>query len=212
MTFASAGVIVCAAVVGKGSQLLEVSRALRDTHDGPRLYLIGYQVAETRGELTSLESNLRHSKGVPYEVARFGKAAIGTQLGTAFAAEVASYYATSLDPSKLPGLMKKRAQALGSTNLVGELALLPHGEKVASSMRLRAGFAYWPEDFQPQPCHPEVLATVAVLLQRAREHDKLPDERRLSTQSFRHVVLDPENFSPVYGESSKRHFRGIKKR
>lgn len=192
---ARAGVIVCAAVVGKGSQLLEVSRALRDTHDGPRLYLIGYQVAETRGELTSLESNLKHSKGVPYEVARFGKAAIGTQLGAAFAAEVTSYYATSLDPSRLPGLMKKRAQALGSTNVVGELALLPHGERVASSMRLRAGFAYWPEDFQPQPCHPEVLATVAVLLQRAREHDKLPDERRLSTPSFRHVVLDPENFS-----------------
>ena len=91
--------------------------------------------------------------------------------------------------------MKKRAQVLGSTKVVGELALLPHGERVASSMRLRAGFAYWPEDFQPQPCHPEVLATVAVLLQRAREHDKLPDERRLSTPSFRHVVLDPKNFS-----------------
>ena len=192
---ARAGVVVCAAVVGKGSQLLEVSRALRDKHDGPRLYLIGYQVAETRGELAALESNLKHSKGVPYEVARFGKAAIGTQLGTAFAAEVTSYYATSLDPSKLPGLMKRRAQALGTTNATGELALLPHGEKVASSMRLRAGFAYWPKDFEPQPCHPEVLATVAVLLQRAREHDKLPDERRLSTPSFRHVVLDPENFS-----------------
>jgi hypothetical protein len=189
------GVIVCAAVVGKGSQLLEVSRALRDKHDGPRLYLIGYQVAETRGELTALESNLRHSKGVPYEVARFGKAAIGTQLGATFASEVEAFYGSSLDPRRLPGLMKQRARTLGTTSRTGELALLPHGEQVAESMRLRAGFAYWPKQFEPQPCHAEVLATIAVLLQRAREHDKLPEERRLATPSFRHVVLDPENFS-----------------
>jgi hypothetical protein len=190
-----AGVVVCAAVVGKGSQLLEVSRALRDKHGGPRLYVIGYQVAETRGELTALESNLRHSKGVPYEVARFGKAAIGTQLGATFASEVEVFYGSSLDPRRLPGLMKRRAQVLGTTNATGELALLPHGEQLADSMRLRAGFAYWPEQFEPQPCHAEVLATIAVLLQRAREHDKLPEERRLATPSFRHVVLDPENFS-----------------
>ncbi|GAP36299.1 hypothetical protein ISF6_2139 [Piscinibacter sakaiensis] len=190
-----AGVIVCAAVVGKGSQMLEVSRALRDKHDGPRLYLIGYQVAETRGELMALELNLRHSKGVPYEIARFGKAAIGTQLGASFGSEVEAFYGSSLDPRELPGLMKRRAQILGSTSNIGELALLPHGEQVADSMRLRAGFAYWPKEFEPQPCHAEVLATIAVVLQRAREHDKLPEGRRLASQSFRHVVLDPENFS-----------------
>jgi hypothetical protein len=190
-----AGVVVCAAVVGKGSQLLEVSRALRDRHDGPRLYLIGYQVAETRGELAALEANLKHSKGVPYEVARFGKAAIGTQLGATFASEVEVFYGSSLDPRKLPGLMKRRAQILGTTNQTGELAFLPHGEQVSDAMRLRAGFAYWPKQFEPQPCHAEVLGTIAVLLQRAREHDKLPEERRLATPSFRHVVLDPENFS-----------------
>ncbi len=190
-----AGVVVCAAVVGKGSQLLEISRALRDKHDGPRLYVIGYQVAETRGELTALEANLRHSKSVPYEVARFGKSAIGTQLGATFASEVETYYGTSLDSRKLPGLMRQRAKTLGTISVTGKLALLPHGERMDEAMRLRAGFAYWPKNFEPQPCHAEVLATVAVLLQRAREHDKLPDERRLATPSFRHVVLDPENFS-----------------
>jgi hypothetical protein len=62
-------------------------------------------------------------------------------------------------------------------------------------MKLRAGFAYWPEGYEAAPFHPEVLATVAVLLQRARELDKLPDDRRLSTASYRQVVLDPENFA-----------------
>ena len=189
------GVIVCAAVVGKGSQLLEVSRTLRNKHCGPRLYLIGFQVTETRSELKAFAANLRHSKDVPYEVARFGKAAVGTQLGQAFTAEVEAFYKDSLNPQNLPGLMKQRAQVLGKTNRIGNLALLPSGEKADDSMHLRAGFAYWPKAYTPQACHAEVLATIAVLLQRAREHEGLPDERQLSTRSFRHVVLDPENFS-----------------
>lgn len=191
----SAGVVACAAVAGKGSQLLEVSRMLRDKHEGPRLYLVGYQVAETRGELSGLRANLVHSKTVPYDFARFGGAAVGTSLSSSFEREVATYYGLSIDTGSLPGLMRRRANALGSTATVGELALLPHGSKVDAAMRLRAGFAFWPDGYEPAPFHAEVLATVAVLLQRAREHDKLPDDKRLSTASYRQVVLDPENFA-----------------
>lgn len=190
-----AGIIVCATVVGKGSQLLEVSRSLRDMHEGPRLYIIGYQVAETRSELKTLKANLKHSKSVPYQVETYGAAAIGTQLLASFEQESKLYYGSSEDLGRLPGLMVNRSRVLGSTNPVGKLALLPSGASLDGSMRLRAGFAYWSTDFEPQACHAEVLATIGVLLQRAREHDKLPDERRLSTASYRHVVLDPENFT-----------------
>lgn len=189
------GVIVCAAVIGKGSQLLEVSRTLRDKHEGPRLYVVGYQVAESRGELASLESNLKHSKGVPHEVARYGRAATGTQLGASFKSEIEAFYPPSLDNKGLPGLLKRRAPMLGGASPIGKLSLLPHGEKVDKVMNLRAGFAYWPEGYVSQPCHAEVLATVAVLLQRARELESLPEEKRLATASFRHVVLAPENFA-----------------
>jgi hypothetical protein len=189
------GVIVCATVVGKGSQLLEVSRSLRDKHEGPRLYLLGYQVAETRSELKALLGNLRHSKSVPYEIARYGAAAIGTQLLASYDQEVKAYYGPSRDLRTLPGLMTARGNALGSTSPVGGLVLLPHGEDVSDAMRLRAGFAYWSTEYVPQACQAEVLATVAVLLQRARENDKLPDDKRLATSSYRHVVLDPENFT-----------------
>jgi len=191
----TAGVIICAAVVGKGSQLLEISRTLRDKHEGPRLYIVGFQVAENRSELTSLDTNLRHSKVVQYEIAKFGKAAVGTQLEESFNAEVSRYYAPFRDLRALPSKLQQRGRLLGSIANLHELAMLPHGPDAQSPMRLRAGFAYWPENFEPQPCHAEVLATVAVLLQRAREHDKLPDERRLSSSSFRHVVLSPENFT-----------------
>lgn len=191
----TAGVVICSAVVGKGSHLLEVSRMLRDKHDGPRLYLVGYQVTETRGELVGLRANLVHSKSVPYDFKRFGGAAIGTAITSAFELERKTYYDLSTDPSFLPGSMRQRALALGSTGPVRQLALLPHGAEVDDAMRLRSGFAYWADGYSPEACHPEVLATVAVLLQRAREHDKLPDERRLSSLSYRHVVLDPENFA-----------------
>lgn len=191
----AAGVVVCAAVIGKGSQLLEVSRLLRDKHDGARLYLVGYQVTETRGELSGLRANLVHSKSVPYDFARFGGAAIGTSLASSFEREAATFFSPSVESDALPGLLRDRATVLGTTQRVGQLALLPHGPFLRSSMRLRSGFAYWPDGYAPGAFHPEVLATIAVLLQRARENEELPEERRLSTASYRHVVLDPENFA-----------------
>lgn len=189
------GVAICAAVVGKGSQLLEVSRALRDMHTGPRLYIVGYQVAETLSELKTLPANLRHSQRVPYDFAAFGKAAIGTQLSEAFSAEVAAYYAAARESKALPTQVAQRGRALGGVNAIRHLGLLPHGPHADEHMKLRSGFAYWPSSYKPQACHPEVLATVGVLLQRAREHVGLPDERRLGSGSYRHVLLHPENFT-----------------
>jgi hypothetical protein len=189
----SSGVIACGSVVGKGSQLLEVSRTLRDLHEGPRLFVIGFQIAESRGEIKGLISNLKHSKGVPHEVVRFGHAAIGTQLLASYEQEQAMYYPASRDLNGLPSVMKRRGATLGGAQSVGSLSLLPYGLKVDGNMRLRSGFAYWPT-FNGDACQPSVIATMAILLQRARE-EKLPEERRLATASYRHVVLDPENFA-----------------
>lgn len=191
----SGGAIICAAVVGKGSQLLEISRTLRDKHNGPRLYILGFQVTESGSELRGLVSNLRHAKEIPHDLIRFGGAATGTQLLACFESECSMFYTPSLDISTLPDAMRRRVSAIGSSGKVGHLALLPHGGTVSESMQLRQGFAYWPPDFKTVSCQPEVIATMAVLLQRARESEKVPEERRLSTASFRQVVLDPENFS-----------------
>lgn len=189
------GVVICAAVVGKGSQLLEISRALRDMHAGPRLYIVGYQVAETLGELKTLPANLRHSKRVPYDFSAFGKVAIGTQLSESFAAEVSAYYGAARESKSLPAQVRQRGRLLGGVSVVRHLGLLPHGAHADEHMKLRSGFAYWPSTYTPQACQPEVLATVGVLLQRAREHVGLPEERRLGSGSFRHVLLHPENFT-----------------
>lgn len=190
-----AGVIICAAVVGKGSKLLEISRALRDRHDGPRLYIVGYQVAEARDELKTLPSNLKHSKDVAHEFVVFGSAAVGNQLGQSYLDEVKAYYPGSTTLSGPTPLLAKRATAIGKVDPVGALALLPSGPKTDEPLQIRTGFAYWPKGYAAQPCQAEILGTVGVLLQRAREHERVPEERSLSSSSFRHVLLHPENFT-----------------
>ncbi len=191
----SSGVIACAAVIGKGSQLLEVSRVLREKHKGPRLFVVGFQVTETRGELNTLRANLVHAKGIPHDFQRFGCAAIGTQLKESFDQETRRFYNPSADFTQLPGSMAQRAAVLGQASNIGSLSLLPHGDALSLPLQIRPGFAYWPDGFSAGAYQPEILATVAVLLQRAREHDKLADEHRLWSSTYRHVVLDPENFA-----------------
>ena len=191
----NAGVVVCAAVIGKGSQLLEVSRALRDKHKGPRLYVVGFQVTEGRSEIKALPLNLKHAKDIQHEFTAFGTAAVGSQLAQSYRAEVSQYYPPSADLPQLPKRIALRASTLGEVDQVGVLALLPCGEATEGELQIRPGFAYWAQGYDTQACQPEILGTVGVLLQRAREDDKVPGEYRLASPSFRHVLLDPENFA-----------------
>lgn len=62
---------------------------------------------------------------------------------------------------------------------------------------LRKDFAYWKGvTYKAGSEHaPWVLATVATILQRAREEASIESEYRLATDAFQHVVLNPENFA-----------------
>jgi hypothetical protein len=188
------GLIICAAVVGKGSQLLEISAALRDRHKrGPRLYLAGVQVTETREELRSLKPNLVHSKAVRHEFEVFRSVAVGRQLGVTFQDEARVFYSPGATPPAVDWL-RHRAAVLGTIDALHDYALLPGGD-ADSPLGLREGFAYWEEGYEPGPLQAEVMGTMGVLLQRAREEKALAPERRLSSASYQHVVLSPENFA-----------------
>jgi hypothetical protein len=189
------GVIVCAAVVGKGSLLLEISRALRDKHCGARLFVVGFHVTDTREELGSLKLNLQHDKLVSHDFACFGAAAIGRPIQSSFAEEVKQFQQGGIEASAYPGTLGDRLTLLGGASPIGSLALLPHGASVSEPLRLRDTFAFWKEGYVPGPYHAEVLATMAVILQRAREEKKLAEPDRLSASTYRHVVLHPDNFS-----------------
>jgi hypothetical protein len=191
-----AGVIVCAAVVGKGSQLLDISRQLRSFHKGPRLYLIGFQVAEVAEDLRLLVTNLSQSRDKNYEVRIYGSIAVGTQLLRSYSEEVARFYPTDLAERNIPEALRERAKLLGSDQSVTKRSLLP-GLDSTESMKLRPGFVFWnskplekEQDFQV-----EAIATIAIVLQKARDNPELLEEHRLASAAFRHVMLSPENFS-----------------
>lgn len=190
------GVLVCAAVVGKGSQLLETSRALRDLHDGPRLYVVGIQVTETREETKTLGPNLEHAKPVKHEFTAYKRLAIGLQLGRSFSDEAHTYYDPSFDASQIPEPLKRRAGLLGQNEPIEASVLLPWGDQAANALELRPGYAYWAgKPYKAGAHQASVLGTVGLLLQRAREDKDVDAEKRLSSLSFRHVLLDPENFA-----------------
>lgn len=191
----NAGVVICAAVVGKGSRLLEISRALRDKDCGARLYIVGFQVTDSREELNALTQNLQHDKLVKHDFASFGSIAIGRQLEGSFADEVRRYRLEGVEALAYPGALGERITALGDVRPIGSLGLLPCGDEATQPLRLRETFAFWRDPYEAGPCHAEVLATIAVILQRAREDRKVAEPHRLATSTYRHVALHPDNFS-----------------
>jgi hypothetical protein len=182
-------------VVGKGSLLLEISRTLRDKGCGSRLYIVGFQVTDSREELITLKQNLLHDKLVPHDYASFGAIAIGRQLQASFDDEVRRYRVSGAEAAAYPGTLGERMATLGGVTPVATLGLLPHGNEARLPLRLRETFAFWLEGYTAGPYHAEVLATIAVILQRAREDRKVAESDRLSTSAYRHVALHPENFS-----------------
>jgi hypothetical protein len=105
------------------------------------------------------------------------------------------YRVSGAEATAYPGSLGERMAALGGVAPVATLGLLPHGNEARLPLRLRETFAFWLDGYTPGPYHAEVLATIAVILQRAREDKRVTESDRLSTSTYRHVALHPENFS-----------------
>ncbi|CAM0119304.1 conserved hypothetical protein [Stenotrophomonas maltophilia] len=188
-------IIVCAAVVGKGSRLLQISRALRDIHEGPRLYTIGYQVAESASEVATLKSNIRYSEPHFYDFECYGSIATGTQLLSSFVQEASDINLWPKgEPTPLPRI-HQRIEKIRQGKPLGSDTLLPSGANHQDSMSIRKGFAFWPDGYNPSSLQPELIFTIAAILQRSREDSKLSERDQLSSRTFRQVLLAPENFS-----------------
>lgn len=190
------GAIVCAAVVGRGSLLQDISRVLRDKHDGSRLYVIGAQVSETGHELKNLTDNLKKGPDGSYEACVFLGVSVGRTLLEAYQAEVDFYTELTERASAVPPLIERRLDSLRSYSGLGNGALLPFREDLKGVLELRSGFVFWRgAQYSPGAFQAEVLGTIATVLQRSRENSRGDIERSLSCTHFRQVVLDPENFS-----------------
>jgi hypothetical protein len=190
----SDAVVICAAVIGSGSQLLQISRALRDKHEGHRLYVVGFQCCEVRADWKSIETNLQHAKWGKHQLLRFGHIAIGIALEAALRSERATF-GSAAQAAGIPSVIAQRYARLGGADPVKDIVFWPSAEGLVP-LRIRPGFAYWKEVYDAsKDLTAEVLVTVAIILQRARELDVLPERARLGTRSFRQVVLNPESFA-----------------
>lgn len=183
--------IVVAAVVGRGTKLLSISRDLRNSHKGARTYIVGVQIAEVHSEITSLGHNLRYSaEGATISVESFLALAIGKGLSESYDAEYA------LSVGARPPLDSRHKLLPGSIEGLTKNCFLPSGSALDTPLYLRKDFAYWPACYEEgAEIGPAVLATVAAILQQARDKKFTEEENRLNTDAFQQVVLAPENFA-----------------
>ncbi|MFV8594370.1 hypothetical protein [Ralstonia pseudosolanacearum] len=188
-------IAVVAAVVGRGTKLLSISRDLRNLHKGARTYIIGAQIAETFSEITALGHNLKYSaEKAVIGVESFLSLAIGKGLSDSFDAEYSSFLGIA---SSLGDYVSQRHKLLpGSIGGLTANCFLPSGTLLDAPLRLREDFAYWPAVYEEgEDSGPAVFATISAILQRARDEQFPEPEHRLNTDAFQQVVLAPENFA-----------------
>ncbi|ANC46001.1 hypothetical protein [Pandoraea pnomenusa] len=191
----TAGILVVAAVVGRGTRLLSISRDLRDIHVGARTYLIGAQIAETASQLAALTPNLKHSaSGAEIRIERFMGIAVGQGIDESFEEEfqllrnIQRQFGDTF-AARLNGLA-------GSSDGLGNAVFMPCDDGLVTAMRLRPDFAYWDGFYkEADDTNAAVLATAGALLQNARERKFASEIDRLATDAFQQVILNPENFT-----------------
>ncbi|MXS82713.1 hypothetical protein [Nitrosomonas oligotropha] len=187
--------LIVAAVIGRGTKLLSISRSLRDIHIGARHYMIGFQLTESINDCVQLKNNLKFSAiNSVINISIMESLAIGRTVEDTYHAELKIF--SSNDLTSFPCL-KDRIDELRQKKGVKQNAFLPatlHSEK---DLKLRKDFAFWNEDYDEELDHSvAVLLTAALILQHAREFNKFEDDtHRLASDTFQQVVLDPENFT-----------------
>jgi hypothetical protein len=181
--------LIVAAVIGKGTRLLSISRDLRDKHEGARCYVIGFQIAECQAQILTLNQNLKSPASKSrWIIETYNSLALGKGQGHSFESELEVSIRNEIADKRL-------GKIAGSPEGLLSDAFWPSAENL-SPLELRKDFAYWPEiEYEPSGRYaPWVFAMVSALLQKAREDVSLPIECQLSTEAYQNVILNPENF------------------
>ncbi|CAJ0773262.1 hypothetical protein [Ralstonia chuxiongensis] len=192
---AEAAVVIVAAVAGRGTKLLSISRDLRSVHKGARTYIVGVQLAETLSEIGNLKGNLVYSAdNAAISVDCFLKMAVGRGLSESFKEEHRAL--RNVEDAFGPKVAQRYAELEGTMNGLAESPFLPTGADLDNRLHLREDFAYWPSCYaeSDRNCS-AVFATIATILQNAREGKFSKSDDKLGTDAFQQVVLAPENFA-----------------
>ncbi|WP_293007208.1 hypothetical protein [Nitrosomonas sp.] len=185
--------LIVAAVIGRGTRLLSISRDLRDLHDGARHYMVGFQLTESINDCEQLKKNLRFSANKSLiNVSIMESLAIGRTVGDTYKAEIDLFGKWSGFP-----YFGNRVDKLRQRQGLSQNAFLPATLENEENLKLRKDFAFWKDKYELKTDHSvAVLLTAALILQHARESNKFKDDDdRLASDTFQQVVLDPENFA-----------------
>ncbi|KWH42560.1 hypothetical protein WT62_18575 [Burkholderia stagnalis] len=191
-----AGLLVVAAVVGRGTRLLSISRDLRDIHEGARTYLIGAQIADTANQIHVLTNNLTYSATkANIQIVRFTQIATGAGLGESFGDEARLLQNAGAAFGEEYG--RRTAAIAGTREGLNANTFIGLNDDLTEPMKLRLDFAFWDFDYDAQTASTtsSVFAMVGAILQNARENGFKDQSLRLSTDAFQQVILDPENFT-----------------
>ncbi|BCQ22398.1 hypothetical protein NK8_05070 [Caballeronia sp. NK8] len=191
-----AGLLIVAAVVGRGTRLLSISRDLRDLHEGARTYLIGAQVAEASNQIGALTGNLRYSATkANIEIQRYAEVAVGAGLRDSYSEEARVLQNAR---SAFGEHFERRLTDLeGTPSGLIERTFIGSDANLMEPLKLRRDFAFWAFEYNPDTADttPGVFAMAGAILQHAREKKFEDVALRLSTDAFQQVILDPENFT-----------------
>lgn len=190
------GLLIVAAVIGRGTKLLSISRDLRDLHEGARTYFVGAQIAETSNQISVLKQNLEYSATkASIQIRRFCQIAGGARLADAFESE--SKLMQNVGAAFGDVYENRLSSIRGSIAGMTGNAFLGLNANLDEPLKLRRDFAFWSFKYDENSVGNAagVFAMVGAILQNARESKALKASMSLSTDAFQQVILDPENFT-----------------
>lgn len=191
--------VVIAAVIGKGSRLLSVSRDLRDSQQsGARIYLVGVAVAPTAKVIDDLRKNLTYSSCQDrYEVHIFRPLAVGNEGILDSWTTEANFLSTTLLNTRNDYLENRQSTLQRTGDGLKEKAFFS-SSCTNLPLTLRDEFAFWDFEYiggSSLLLQADVYLTICRILQHSRESDRIAHDARLSSEVFQHVVLSPDCFS-----------------
>ena len=190
-------IVICAAAIQSGNDLLALSRALRPIHDkAARLTIIGYAVPDSNASFSRLKNDLSKGGDNNYQIRERSVFPVASRpIESSFRMELDIWQAVLIasettDDDKI--IIRERISQI-SKGLRGDQCILSRDE---SPLKVQPGFVFWPkrEDVTPHS-QAEALVTIGVVLQHLRESHDIKPEDSLAASSLQHVILDAGVFA-----------------
>jgi hypothetical protein len=189
-------ILVAAAVVGSGRQLLDISRRLRFIPKVPIIYFIGVMTTVSAAKTKTLESSLALTAN-PGSHAVIILDEINLPAASApnpWAQELALLDELANNGRQLSRALETRRDRLRLTSRALEDELFLANDPV-TPLKLRPGFAFWNEATVTAPhTQADVYYTISAVLQGLRTSDPGVGKKILRTEWFYRTLLSPENF------------------